>query len=219
MDGQEALLEEQVAHYRAHAGDYLDGVRDVPGLTELEAALVAFRATGDVLELACGPATWTPILLRTASSVTAVDAAPEMLAIARSRVDDGRVRFLQSDLFAWRPTRTYDAVFFGFWLSHVPMQRFDDFWRTVAACLAPGGRVFFMDDANRTAEELVEGMSSSTVVRTTAAGEKHRIVKVPHSAVALQDRLRELDWDISVTSTGGGLYWGSGRRGGVLREA
>ena len=49
----------------------------------------AFGVTGDVLELACGPGTWTASLLARDSSVTAIDAAPEMLAIARARVADG----------------------------------------------------------------------------------------------------------------------------------
>jgi demethylmenaquinone methyltransferase/2-methoxy-6-polyprenyl-1,4-benzoquinol methylase len=133
--------------------------------------------------------------LRSASTITAVDAAPEMLAIARERVPDEQVQFVQADLFAWRPPRTYDTVFFGFWLSHVPRERFDGFWRMIAHCLVPGGRVFFMDDRIRTPGELVEGESSSTIVRRTVAGEQHRIVKVPH-----------------VASIAGGLYWGSGGR-------
>ena len=150
---QDAVLQEQVAYYRACAADYLDQARRVPGFDELGEALRAFRPSGDVLELACGPGTWTPLLLRTAATVTAVDAAPEMLERARERVGGGAVRFVQADLFSWRPDRRYDTVFFGFWLSHVPPDRFDDFWRLVEGCLAPAGRVFFMDDALRTAEE------------------------------------------------------------------
>jgi trans-aconitate methyltransferase len=38
--------------------------------------------------------------------VTAVDAAPEMLAIAADAVGhDERVVFVEADLFAWRPDR------------------------------------------------------------------------------------------------------------------
>jgi hypothetical protein len=33
------------------------------------------------------------------------------------------VRFICADLFAWSPERRYDVVFFGFWLSHVPLER------------------------------------------------------------------------------------------------
>jgi ubiquinone/menaquinone biosynthesis C-methylase UbiE len=88
-----------------------------------------------VLELACGPGTWTTRLLRHAEDVTAVDASPEMLAIASTRVDAGQVRFVSADLFRWRPDCRYDVVFFGFWLSHVPPERFASFWSLVADCL------------------------------------------------------------------------------------
>ena len=81
-DEQERLLDEQVSYYRALAPDYLDQGLDLPGGDELTEALEAFRPTGSVLELACGPGVWTGQLLRHATDVTAVDASPEMLAIA-----------------------------------------------------------------------------------------------------------------------------------------
>ena len=113
------LLDEQVSFYRAIAADYLRQGLDLPGGDELTEALEAFRPTGSVPELACGPGVWTGQLLRHATDVTAVDASPEMLAIAAARVCDGRVRFIQADLFTWAPDRRYDVVFIGFWLSHV----------------------------------------------------------------------------------------------------
>ena len=118
------LLAEQVAYYRALAPEYFDGGSRLPGRrpTTSRQDLDAFAPDGDVLELACGPGSWTPQLLRYATSVTAVDASPEMLALARERVgEDDRVHFVCADLFAWRPERHYDVVFFGFWLSHVPV--------------------------------------------------------------------------------------------------
>src|SRR3954452_15021188 len=132
------LLAEQIAYYRACAPEYLDGGLDLPGALEIVAALDGFAPAGDVLDLACGPGTWTPRLLQEATTVTAVDAAPEMLAIARKRVgDDDRVRFVLADLFAWRPDRRYDVVFFGFWLSHVPLERFAAFWALVIVDHSP----------------------------------------------------------------------------------
>ncbi len=80
-----------------------------------------------------------------------------MLAIASNRLDSVRVRFLPADIFDWEPDRHYDAVFFGFWLSHVPLERFDSFWTLIAKCLKPGGRVFFVDDAYRTPDEITGG--------------------------------------------------------------
>lgn len=216
-DGLDPLLAEQVAYYRARAPEYLDGALRLPdgaevrAATEIDAALDAFAATGDVLELACGPGSWTPRLLERATTVTAVDGAPEMLALARASVTDDRARFVEADLFAWRPERRYDAVFVGFWISHVPLERFAAFWALVAECLEPGGRVFFVDDAHRTPEELVEGKESSVIERRLNGGTAHRAVKVPHTAAGLEERLADLGWDVRVSASGP-FYWGSGGR-------
>jgi demethylmenaquinone methyltransferase/2-methoxy-6-polyprenyl-1,4-benzoquinol methylase len=137
-----------------------------------------------------------------------VDAAPEMLAIASARVRDERVRFIRADIFEWVPDRRYDVVFFGFWLSHVPPERFESFWSLVADCLKPTGRVFFVDDAHRTAEELVYGESSSLVRRQLNDGTPYRVVKVPHESKELERRLQQLGWRITITPTSGPFFWG-----------
>ena len=210
---QDQILAEQRAYYSALAPDFFDQLLDLPGGDELAVALEAFRPAGSVLDLACGPGTWTTQLLRHASDVTAVDASPQMLAIAASRVPAGApVRFVEADLFSWQPDRQYDVVFMGCWLSHVPETRFESFWDRVAAALAPGGRVFFADDYHRTPEELIEGPQSSTIERRTPDGTAYRIVKVAHEPAALERRLRELGWDITVTPTAGPFFWGAGTR-------
>lgn len=206
------LLDEQVTYYRTLGEDYLNHGLDLPGGDELAEALEAFRPAGSVLELACGPGAWTSQLLRNATDVTAVDASPEMLAAAAARVSDDRVKFVQADLFTWVPDRRYDVVFIGFWLSHVPLERFESFWAMVADCLKNDGRVFFADDAYRTPDELIEGPSSSTIRRRLDDGTSYRIVKVPHQPPELQERLRQLGWKITVTSTSGPFYWGAGGR-------
>jgi 2-polyprenyl-3-methyl-5-hydroxy-6-metoxy-1,4-benzoquinol methylase len=206
------LLGEQIAYYRALAPDYLDQGLDLPGGDELAQALEAFQPTGSVLELACGPGVWTAKLLRHAAEVTAVDASPEMLAIAKTQPGAERVLFIQADLFTWRPDRRYDVVFIGFFLSHVPAERFESFWSLAADSLGPQGRVFFADDAYRTPAELVEGPSSETIRRQVPNGTAYRLVKVPHQREDLERRLRRLGWDIKVTATAGPFYWGSGQR-------
>lgn len=213
-DQESTLLAEQINYYRSVAGEYFDGQLNEPGIDELVAALDDFQPRGDVLELACGPGTWTPRLLRHAGTVTAVDASPEMQALARERVAGSRerVRFVVADLFSWRPDGRYDAVFMGFWISHVPWARFEHFWELVEQCLAPGGRVLFIDDAYRTDDELIEGEASSTIQRRLRDGSTHRAVKVPHTAAGLQRELSRLGWDIAVQQTRGPFYWGAGMR-------
>ena len=82
------------------------GGLDLPGGQELAEALEAFRPAGQVLELACGPGVWTGQLLRHATEVTAVDASPDMLAVAATQVGSDRVRFVRADLFDWVPGPT-----------------------------------------------------------------------------------------------------------------
>jgi SAM-dependent methyltransferase len=219
-DQLEALLAEQVAYYRARAPEYVqstfeDVSESVAAAAEREllAALDAVGPVGEALELACGPGTWTARLLRQASRVTALDASPEMLELAAARVHDRRVRFIQADVFQWIPDRAYDFVFFGFWLSHVPLERFDAFWSTVAAALRPGGHVFFVDDGFRTAEELIEGPQSSTIRRRLSDGSAFRAVKVPHRPAHLEQRLIRLGWRIRVRQAAGPFFWGAGSRG------
>jgi SAM-dependent methyltransferase len=206
----EPLLAEQLAHYRALALEYDDRTIRGLGASEVATALESFRPTGCVLELACGTGAWTQRLLRHATSLTAVDAAPEMLAIASARVGDAKVRFIEADLFTWTPDRRYDVVFFAFWLSHVPLERFESFWSLVADCLNPDGRVFLVDDAHRTPDELINGESSSTIRRRLNDGTPHRIVKVPHRPADLEERIGRLGWRIAVTPTSGPFFWGAG---------
>jgi demethylmenaquinone methyltransferase/2-methoxy-6-polyprenyl-1,4-benzoquinol methylase len=217
-DPLDALLTEQVAYYRARAPEYFKGAiemspeQSTAARSELLGALDAFAPAGDVLELACGPGTWTTELLRYAGTVTALDASPEMLAIAAGAVRDPRITLVQADLFSWAPASRYDAVFFGFWLSHVPLERFTAFWSTVAACLKPAGRVMFVDDAYRTDDELIEGEESSTVQRRLENGTPYRAVKVPHTPQELERRLAELGWRFEVRPTSGPFFYGVGSR-------
>ena len=235
------MLAEQAGYYRAIAGEYEDyAIPGVWG-NELPAAIDAFAPTGRVLELACGPGVWTRQLLDHAVSVTAVEASAEMIAIASERVRDERVRdervrdervrdervrdervrdervrdervrFINANIFDWTPDGRYDVVFFGFWLSHVPLERFESFWALVRDCLAPDGRVFFVDDAHRTPDELVYGESSPIVRRRLNSGAAFRVVKVPHKPHELEQRLKDLGWRVTVTPASGRFFWGTGR--------
>jgi trans-aconitate methyltransferase len=216
----EQLLSEQLAYYSARAPEYTETA--FPQLStetlhaatgELTAVVDRFAPGGDVLELACGPGTWTPQLLGHADTLTAVDGSQEMLALAAAKVPHGSVRFVWADLFRWHPDRRYDVVFFGFWLSHVPLERFEGFWSLVAECLRPQGRVLFVDDAFRTPDELIEGEHSSVIRRRLTNGTAYRAVKVPHTPGQLERRLEGLGWSIQVRpSSSGPFFWGRGAR-------
>ena len=170
---------------------------------------------GDVVELACGPGMFTRELARHARSLTAVDASVSMLARNRNEVADARIRYVHGDLFAWEPDRAYDTVFFGFWLSHVPPTAFGRFWALVRRCLAPDGRVAFVDEDDRGAafEEvrLVGGVP--TARRTLTDGTEFDIVKVYWEPGELQARLTELGFDVGIRRVGKTFMYGVGTYG------
>jgi SAM-dependent methyltransferase len=219
MTDIERLLAQQVDYYRERAGEYEDwwfrrGRYDhgpdanaawFAEAAEVQADLDRFEPAGQVLELACGTGLWTGRLAAHATHVTAIDASPEALEIARAKVPAANVDFLQADLFAWEPERTYDVCFFSFWLSHVPKERTQSFWEKVKRALAPDGRVYLIDSArSRRAsarDHTLQDPDEETMLRRLADGREYHIVKHWFQADALQMQLAELGWNAHIHTT------------------
>jgi demethylmenaquinone methyltransferase/2-methoxy-6-polyprenyl-1,4-benzoquinol methylase len=215
----EQLLAEQARYYRDRAGEYEDwwfrrgrydhgadtNARWFADAAEVEGALERFAPAGQILELACGTGLWTQRLAPRATRLTAVDGSPEMLELCRVRVGDQSVRYVQADLFAWEPERTYDVCFFGFWLSHVPEQRFEAFWEKVRRAVGPTGRVFFIDSLRSRRASAVDhelpDQGEQTMLRRLADGREYQIVKRFYEPEPLRRRLSELGWHAHVQST------------------
>jgi demethylmenaquinone methyltransferase/2-methoxy-6-polyprenyl-1,4-benzoquinol methylase len=215
----ESLLVEQAGYYRERAGEYDDwwfrrgrydhgaeaSARWRAEVQEVESALDQFEPGGDVLELACGTGLWTRRLAPHARTLSALDASPEVLELARARVDDPHVSFLRADLFVWEPQALYDVCFFGFWLSHVPEERFESFWGAVRRALRPTGRVFFVDslrsDVASAVDHVLPEKESQTMLRRLADGREYHIVKRFYEPSSLEQRLAQLGWSARVQTT------------------
>lgn len=230
----ERLLADQIAYYRRRAGEYDEWFlrqgrydhgpepnrRWFDEVEQVGRALAELDPRGCVLELAGGTGLWTERLVERADTLTVVDASPEVLAINRDRIPRrgalARVRYVQADLFAWRPTERYDLVSFTFWLSHVPPERFDAFWETVAAALAPGGRVFFADSrrdpTSTAADHRLGAPGETTTLRRLNDGSEFTIVKVFYEPAALAERLARLGWRAEVRATPSHFIHGWGQR-------
>jgi SAM-dependent methyltransferase len=225
------LLSEQRRYYSARAAEYdawwersgrYDRGPDANSRWFAEAAalrdaLERFAPSGDILELACGTGLWTKALARRAQRLTAVDAAPEMIARAHERMGEAPVQYVQADLFDWRPEpAAFDVCFFAFWLSHVPESRFEGFWETVASALRPGGRVFFIDsvrsERSTAADHRLPSAEKETMLRRLDDGREFRIVKRFFQAHELEGRLARLGWRIRVRQTGEFFVYGAGER-------
>lgn len=210
-------LDEQKTYYDERAGEY-DNFWFRRGSYALDEPLasqwaadaattmreVELFAAGDVLELACGTGIFTDVLRRRANTVDALDASPAMLALNAKRTAGAtNVTYAQADLFDWAPTRRYDRIFFGFWLSHVPDDLFETFWSAVRDALAPGGGVLFVDSMPYRADQGVGAPADvdsaiRTEQRSLDDGRTFRIVKRYWEPAALVERLSAAGWDARV---------------------
>jgi 2-polyprenyl-3-methyl-5-hydroxy-6-metoxy-1,4-benzoquinol methylase len=208
------LLASQVDYYRRRAGEYDEtAYGDVAAARQRIARLVAdMRPSGTVLEIACGTGLWTEALAEWADRLTAIDAAPEAVAIARDRVRSAGVRFEVADVFSWDPGTRFDVIFFSAWLSHVPASRFGQFWQLVRSLLATGGRVLFIDEHTdeRGKEAYVAGRDD-VVERRLNDGSTFRVIKNFVDPRELESRLRRLGWDCVIRRDGTDWVYGEAR--------
>ncbi|MFZ0664443.1 MAG: class I SAM-dependent methyltransferase [Acidimicrobiales bacterium] len=209
------VLADQIGYYRRRAGEY-----DVTAYGDLEVArtrierLVAeMHPSGNVLEIACGTGLWTEALANLADTVTAIDAAPEAIDIARSRMrSPTKVTFEVADVFSWTNSTRFDVIFFSAWLSHVPMSRLEQFWQLLRGLLAVGGRVLFIDEHvdAREKESYVPGQDE-IIERRLQNGETFRIVKNFIDPSRLEVSLSAMGWDCEVRRDGGDWICGEAR--------
>jgi SAM-dependent methyltransferase len=221
-------LREQLRYYKARAAEYDQwwlrrgrydrgsslNAQWFADASTVSSAIEAFRPAGRILELACGTGIWSEKLLPLASEFTALDGSSEMLAINAARLRSPRVRYIEADLFQWRPTDLFDIVFFGFWLSHVPPERFIPFWKLVRSSLAPGGRVFFVDSRREPTSTAVDhrlpGPDVTVLRRRLDDGREFSINKIFYDPAGLSNRLSELGWRFDVRQTKHYFIYGSG---------
>lgn len=218
MANSEKLVKDQIEYYRARAAEYDEWFYRTGRYDRGEAhrqqwnaeveivrsALLAAEPRGKVLELACGTGLWTELLITNADALVAVDASPEMLEICKGRVGDKRLHCVEADIFNWKPNERFDFVFFSFWLSHVPQERFADFWIVVESRLAPGGKVFFLDSLftqDSTARDHDALRHSGTASRKINDGREYEIVKVFYEPHKLQEDLEQRGWRGRVLTT------------------
>jgi ubiquinone/menaquinone biosynthesis C-methylase UbiE len=208
------LVEEQITYYRQRAGEY-DITSHPPGDpyapygNQLIQALHDFSPQGKVLDIACGTGLYTRHLVQHDVDITALDSSPEMLNEARKKITSDRVRFIETDIFSWKPDDQFDIVFFSFWLSHVPPTSFDSYWALVEAALKDDGRVFFMDESEDSFNEEWVSEDEAIAQRKLLDGSVHRLIKIFWNPNELEARLQKLGWSISVHKCGPFL-WGEG---------
>jgi SAM-dependent methyltransferase len=208
-----------LAYYEARAPEYDDWylrrgryergpIHDAAWNAELDIAgrwLDELPIRGEIVELAAGTGWWSP-LLASKGELSLYDGTAAPLERARERLVAHQLRAHLHVRDAWaEPDRQVDAVFTGFWLSHVPRARLAEFLGVVRRWLKPGGTFAFIDS-------LPDEQSSATdhpapaddaSVRHLNDGREFTIVKVYYAPAEFEVALAEAGFvDARVTTTG-----------------
>jgi demethylmenaquinone methyltransferase/2-methoxy-6-polyprenyl-1,4-benzoquinol methylase len=224
--------EELLAYYEARAPEYDDWylrrgryargpIHDAAWNAELDAAgrwLDGLPIRGEIVELAAGTGWWSP-LLASKGEVSLYDGAAAPLDRARERLVAHGLRAHLHVRDAWaEPDRQVDAVFTGFWLSHVPRERLDSFVELVGRWLKPDGVFAFIDSLPDEQSGAADHPSPADgrSLRRLNDGREFTIVKVFHTPAELERALGAAGFrDAAVTTTGRFFLTGSARAPGV----
>ncbi len=217
--GQRDADAEMRAYYAARAPEYDDwylrrgryshgSMSDLAWQAELDGAttwLDSLPMRGEIVELAAGTGWWSPLLAQK-GELSIYDAVEEPLGRARERLLAHRLRAHIHVRDAWAdPDRQVDALFTGFWLSHVPRARLHAFLRVAHRWLKPGGIYAFVDSLNDPESGAADRIppSGDLAVRRLADGRQFTIPKVFYTPSELESALLGAGFrDATVTTTG-----------------
>jgi len=210
---------DMLAYYEARAPEYDDWylrrgryargpIHDAAWNAELDAAgrwLDALPIHGEIVELAAGTGWWSP-LLAGKGELSLYDGTGAPLDRARDRLVAHGLRAHLHVRDAWaEPDRQVDALFVGFWLSHVPRDRLAAFLELARRWLKPAGSFAFIDsrfDPQLSAADHPTP-ADDVSVRRLDDGREFTIVKVYHEPAELEAALRIAGFrDATVTTTG-----------------
>lgn len=208
-----------LAYYEARAPEYDDWylrrgryahgpIHDTAWHAELDAAgrwLDALPIRGQIVELAAGTGWWSP-LLASKGELSLYDGTAAPLERARERLVAHGLRAHLHVRDAWaEPDRAVDAVFVGFWLSHVPRERLDGFLGIVRRWLRPAGTFAFIDSRLDPQSGAADhpAPANDASIRRLDDGREFTIVKVHYDPSEIEEALVRVGFDaVTVAPTG-----------------
>ncbi len=163
-------------YYDQRASEY-DKVYQKPerqkNLRELESIHETIFKGLNILEIACGTGYWTQFIAKSAHSILATDYNSEVIKIAKSRnYYECKISFMQSDAYSLENINgSFSGGYCGFWWSHIPRSRTEEFLYKFHSKLLPGSKVVMIDN------RYVEG-SSTPISRTSDTGDTYQLRKL-----------------------------------------
>jgi len=201
-------MEDKLAAYYARRAAEYERIYARPerqaDLALLKTRIGKLSAGRRVLELACGTGYWTEVMAAGAAQVSAIDINDEVLQIARTKnFPPGRAQFITGDCYAPPVTdRIHDALFAGFWWSHVPLGRLNSFLEGILSFIGPGGLIAFLDNryvpGSSTAVSRHDTEGNTYQNRRLDDGSTHEVLKNFPAESELIQRASRVGWGANV---------------------
>jgi len=199
-------MDKLAAYYARRAAEY-ERIYAKPerqaDLAALKARIGKMFAGRRVLELACGTGYWTDVIAASAAQVTALDLNDEVLAVARAKPNAAKVSFLRGSAYEIPDLgRRHDALFAGFWWSHVPLEKLDGFIADCLSAVAPGALIAFLDnryvEGSSTPLSRRDARGNAYQLRSLDDGSTHEVLKNFPSESELIQRVSRHGWGAHV---------------------
>lgn len=207
---------ELLDYYGERAGEY-ERIYEKPerqsDLQRVRAWLRAELADHRILEVACGTGYWTAWLAPVAATIVATDVSTAVLSLARQKpYPDGRVRIEIADAYSLSGVAgDFTAAFAGFWWSHVPRERQQEFLSSLGGRLGPGARVVLLDNrfvaGSSTPIARGDRHGNTYQSRRLADGREYEVLKNFPSCTEVLAALAPLVRDLVLTEFEN--YWGA----------
>lgn len=200
-------------YYAARAKEY-DKIYAKPerqeDLRAIEQWLPPKFADAEVLEVAAGTGYWTQFIAPVAKRMVALDASQETFLIAKSRAGCAGVDWVVGDAYQMPLAgQKFDAVFAGFWFSHIPLEKLPAYLSDLNGFLNPGARVIFLDnlyvEGNSTPLSDRDAAGNTYQTRPLADGSTHKVLKNYPNELELSDLVSSFSRQFSYTTWQ--YYW------------
>ena len=142
IDSLQAFYDADAAGYFTHRWDRNIVTRaDFAATRDILLETLRPQPEQRLLEIGCGPGSWTGLTSARCVAVTALDLSAEMLAEARRRVTAANVTFVRADFATWEPAADtrFDGAYSVRVFEHLPDKTAA--LRRLRSLLLPGGRV------------------------------------------------------------------------------
>jgi cyclopropane fatty-acyl-phospholipid synthase-like methyltransferase len=112
-----------------------------------------------ILEIGCGPGTWTDLIASRCSKVVAIDISKKMIEKAKENIQNNNVTFINSDFTDHDFKEKFDKIFSVRVFEYIPNKM--DFFRRVCCLLNPGGELVIITKTKDSLWDFYKRMKKS----------------------------------------------------------